>query len=325
MKYFGKIIWILFFSSLVFSAKSQNESPLQPFSNPMLINPAFAGFDNQTSLHVGNQFYNVDSAQAYNQLHFTYDTWSQKLNGGISIIFQQGIIGKRNISTTELGFSYAARPRKTENGALRFAVSTNFVLATKQLYVNSLDGIMIDAESSPNPPGPDLFQYLLLKPRLAVLYESRTTSWGLTAGFPLKVDFAGGEEDLNKVTPINLTLYISGNHEGYKKGLRTKPYAFIPEVIVFYQEDFSVIRLHPYMEHADNTLGIFLQSDITNNIHCLGGTAGIAFGNFRIDLNAGAGIPGISDQIGLMGELNLKIIVPRIDYSKINPWATERN
>lgn len=291
----------------------------------MLINPAFAGFENQTSLHVGNQFYHVDSAQAYNQLHFTYDTYSQKLNGGIGIIFQQGIIGKRNISTTELGFSYAAKRKKMGNGSLGFAVSTNFVLATKQFYVNSLDGIMIDSDSDPNPPGADLLQYLLLKPRLAVLYESRTTRWGITAGFPLKVDFAGSEEDLNEIVPVNITLYISGNHKGYKKGLRTKPYVFVPEIIVFYQEDFSMVRLHPYIEHADNTFGIFLQSDITNNIHCLGGTAGIAFKNFRIDLNAGAGIPGISSQIGLMGELNLKIIVPRIDYSKINPWATNSN
>lgn len=321
MKFIVKILLVLFLHFSAFFAKAQNESLLQPFSNSMLINPAFVGMNNETNLHVGNQYYRVDSANAYNLTSITYDTYSNKLNGGIGLIFQQGIIGHRNISTTELGFVYSGVPKKTQNGNFRFAVNTNFLLATKQLYVHMLDGIMLDRESPPNPPGSDLFQYLLLKPRLAVLWETRTARWGVTAGYPLKVDFGGSNEDLDNVVPANITLYISGNREGYKKGLRTKPFVFVPELIVFYQEDWTMVRFHAYMKNTDNTFGLFIQSDILNNIHCLGGTAGLSSGNIRIDFSAGAGIPGISDNVGLCGELTLQIKVPRVDYSKINPWA----
>ena len=321
MKCILKISLVLFLQFVVFTGKAQNESLLQPFSNPMLLNPAFIGLNNETNLHVGNQYYRVDSAKAYNLLYITYDTYSEKLNGGIGLIFQQGIIGHRNLSTTELGFAYSGVPKKTPNGNFRFAVNTNFLLATKQFYVHTLDGIMLDSESPPNPPGPDLFQYLLLKPRLAALWETRTARLGITAGYPLKVNFGGSNEDLDEVVPANITLYISGNREGYKKGLRTKPFVFVPELVVFYQKDWTMARLHAYIKHTDNTFGLFLQSDITNNIHCLGGTAGISRGNIRIDLSAGAGIPGISDSVGPCGEMTLQIKVPRVDYSKINPWA----
>ena len=320
-----KKIGLFVFSILCLAvANAQNESPLQPLSNPVLINPAFAGLDNLTKVYVGNQFYHVDSTESFNLLYVTYNTYSDKLKGGIGIFFQQGIIGSDNIGTSEIGFAYSGFPKKTENGNIRFGLNANFLLATKQWFVSTLDKIMIDPELEPNPPGRESLRYLMIKPRFSFLWDSHTVRWGLTAGIPLKLDLASDGEKQGDVFPANATLYIAKSREGYKKGLKTKPYVFIPELIVFYQEDFILSRFHAYIEHTSNTMGAFLQSDFTNNIHILGGTFGIAQDNFRIDLSAGAGIPGISDEIGISGELTLQLVVPRIDYSKINPWATKR-
>ena len=321
----GIKIW-LFIGFLITSGfiHAQNESPLLSFSNPIMINPAFAGFDNQTSFYVGNQYYYIDSAQAFNLLYFTYDTYSEKLNGGIGLLFRQGIIGNRNISTTEMGFAYSSIPRKTNNGNIRFAANMNFVLATKHWYVGALDGIMIDpGQTEPNAPGEEFLRYLLLKPHLSFLWDTRAVTWGITAGYPLRVNFNADSLDAQQKSPATFTLYISKNHEGYKKGLRSRPFVFVPELIVHYREDFIFSRIHAYIEHTNITFGTFLQSDFSNNIHVLGGTFGIAGGNFRIDLNGGAGVPGISDNTGFCGELSLKLLVPRVDYSKINPWATK--
>jgi hypothetical protein len=321
LKFTRKILPAVLLLITVVAVKAQNESLLLPFSNRILLNPAFSGINNQTGLSVGNQYYYVDSVNVNNLLYFTYDTYSDKLKGRIALIFQQGIIGNRNLSTTEFGFAYAGKHKKLQNGTLRFAVNTNFLLATKQLYVYSLDRIMVDQNGLVNPPGPDLFQYLLLKPRFALLWETRNMYWGLTAGGPLKVNFAGNPKDFEENFPANITLYISGNRQGHKKGLRTRPYVFVPELVVFYQEDYSLARFHGFIEHTNNTVGLFIQSDFTHNVHSLGGTLGLARGNIRINLSAGAGIPGLSDQIGMCGELSMRIIVPEVDYSKINPWA----
>ena len=100
-------------------AHAQNESQLNPFWNPVIANPGFAGFDNTTSLRTGNHFYQLNDSIAFNLFYATYDTYSDKLKGGIAFYFQQGLIGSRNISTTEFGFSYAGLPKKTKNGTIR--------------------------------------------------------------------------------------------------------------------------------------------------------------------------------------------------------------
>lgn len=302
---------------------AQNESPLVVFSNRLMINPAFAGIDNETSLHIGNQYYYVDSASSYNLLFFTYDTYSPKLKGGIGLYFQQGIIGKQNISTSELGVSYATIPRKTKNGTIRFAANTGFLVATKNWFVSTLDGLMVDPQGAVNPPGEEFLRYLLLKPRLSFLWDTRNVTWGLTAGYPLRVPINVNEEENPQASPSAITFYISRNREGFKKGLKTKPYVFIPELIVHYQEDFVLSRLNAFIEHTNNTYGAFLQNDFTNNIHCVGITFGLATGNLRINLSTGAGIPGLSDIVGVVGELTIRMIVPQTDYSKFNPWATQ--
>ena len=324
MKQVKKIGFVLFLGFCGLITNAQNESLLLPFSNPVLINPAFAGLDNLTKVYVGNQYYHVDSAQAFNLLYASYDTYSDKLNGGIGIFFQQGIIGSRNTSTSEIGFAYSGFSRKTENGRIRFGLNANLLLATKQWFVAALDKIMIDPLLEANPPGSESLRYLMFKPRFSFLWDTHALRWGLTAGIPLRIDLASDEEKPEDIFPLNATLYIAKNREGYKQGLKTKPYVFIPELIVFYQEDFILSRFHAYVEHTSNTIGAFVQSDFTNNIHTLGGTVGFARDNFRIDLSAGAGIPGISDEIGFTGELTLQLVVPRVDYSKINPWATKQ-
>ena len=68
-------------------AHAQNESQLSPFWNPVIANPGFAGFDNTTSLRTGNHFYQLNDSIAFNLFYATYDTYSDKLKGGIAFYF----------------------------------------------------------------------------------------------------------------------------------------------------------------------------------------------------------------------------------------------
>lgn len=306
-----------------FAATAQNESPQLPFSSPEQVNPAFAGIDNHTKVVTGNQYYRIDSTHSFNLLYFSYNTYSDELNGGLGIFFRQGIVGSRNISTTEIGFAYSSLPRKTANGNIRFGIGSNFLLATKQWFVGTLDRILIDPGGTTNNPGQESMRYLLLKPRFSFLLSRYEWRWGITAGVPLKIKFASesSEED---VFPLNATLYLAKIKEAHKNGLRSKPFVFTPELLVFYQQDYFIGRVHARVAHRRHSLGAFLQSDFTNNIHTLGGTAGLARNNFRLELSAGGGIPGISDKIGFCGELSLQLSVPRTDYFRINPWAPQK-
>ncbi|MFV0592499.1 MAG: type IX secretion system membrane protein PorP/SprF [Draconibacterium sp.] len=309
------------FSGLLLHA--QNESLVIPFWNRVITNPGFAGFDNTTSVHTGNHYYQLNDSLVYNLFYATYDTYSDKLKGGIAFYFQQGLIGSRNISTTEAGFSYAGFPKKTKNGTFRLSAGGNLLFATKQWWVHTLDRMLMDQEAQPNLPGREFMRYAIFKPRVGFLWDTEMLTLGATACVPLKMDMA--VDSLNSEgNPANFVIYLSKKSKGYKNGLRSKPFILIPEMIVSYNTDLFLGRFRVFARHTDYTIGAFLQSDFTNHIHTLGGTLGYASDYTRIDLSAGAGIPGISDEIGFCAEVALHITIPEIDYSRINPWGVKR-
>ena len=318
-----KIGWIFIVIFGAFAATAQNESPQLLFSDPVHINPAFAGTDQHATIVSGNQYYHIDSTQSYNLLYFSYNTYSDEMNGGLGIFFRQGNIGAQNTSISEIGFAYSSPARKTKNGNIRFGIGSNFLLANKQWFASTLDQIFIEQNTSTNASGGEFMRYILLKPRFSFLWNTRTFRWGLTAGIPIKMKLASTGNN-EAVFPLNGTLYLARIKEGYKNGLRSKPFVFSPELLVFYQQDYFIGRIRARIEHSNHSLGAFMQNDFTNNLHILGGTLGVTHDNFKIELNAGAGIPGISDEIGFCGEVSLQLSVPRIDYTQINPWAPQK-
>lgn len=316
----GGLLLLAFVSLL---CHAQNESLVNPVWNPVITNPGFAGFENTTSLRTGNHYYQLNDSAAYNLFYVTYDTYSDKLKGGIAFYFQQGLIGSRNISTTEVGFSYAGYPKKTKNGTIRLSTSGNLLFATKQWWVHTLDRMLIDPKSQPNLPGREFMRYIMFKPKVGFLWDTETITWGMTMSVPLKMETA--TDSLNSEgNPVSLVMYLSKKNKGFKNGLRSKPYILTPELIISYNADLFMSRMRVYAQHTSHTLGFFIQNDFTNNIHTLGGTIGYASNYTRIDLSAGAGIPGVSDEIGFCMELALHITIPEIDYSRINPWGIKR-
>ncbi len=285
-----------------------------------MFNPAFAGLDHESNFRIGDQFSRVDSAKAYNLFYATYDSYSDKLKGGIAICFQQGLIGSKNIGTTELGFTYAGIPRKTANGTIRFGFNTNILLATKQWAIYTLDRIMVNELNEPNLPGEELIRYFVLKPRVSFLWDMPALTWGISIGSSLKTDIAVPTVETKNHFPFNGSFYLSKNHEGYHNGLHSRPFVFNPELMLFYQDEYAMGRLNLYTEFTRRSLGVFIQSNFTDQVYSFGGIAGFAFNNLRINLSAGAGIPGLSGGFGFTGELSLILKIPQFDYSKINPW-----
>lgn len=323
MKTTFKIICIILLIGRFSDVAGQNESPLQPFFNRVILNPAYAGFDKESSFQTGNQFSGIDSASSYNLFYTTYDTYSDKLKGGIAFLFQQGLIGSKNISTTEIGFTYAGFSKKTKNGTIRFGFNTNILLATKQLYIYTLDRLMENDFNEPNPPGEEFLRYALVKPRVSFLWDFSNYSWGVTLGSMLKMNIAEQTDDTDDQLPFTGSFYFVKNSEGYRKGLHSSPFVVNPELMVYYQEDFILGRLNLYTEFTRFSLGTFLQGEFSDNIYSAGGIGGFASDNLRINLGAGASFSTISKKVGFTGELSLILKVPQHDYSKINPWEPQ--
>ncbi len=322
MNFRNKILLVLSLILCANLAKAQNDNPLQPFFDPLLINPAFAGQDKITSFHTGNQVVFADSANSYNLFYATYDTYSEKLKGGIAFYFKQGIIGSKNLSTTELGFAYSGRPRKTKNGTMHIGWNGNIVLASKQWSVFLIDQLMVASDDNPNLPGSELLRYAIFKPRVSLLWDNSEITWGLTLGSSLKIDMAASGGSENQI-PFNGSFYFSKNREGFRNGLHTLPFVINPEIMVHYSDNYLLGRLNLYTEFTNNSLGLFLQGDVLNEQYAMGGIAGFASENLRLNFAAGAAYSAPTQKIGFTGELSLILKVRPFDYTKINPWQPQ--
>jgi hypothetical protein len=324
LKFANKILFGGVILLQAFIAKAQNETYLQPFASLLISNSAFAGLNDNTNFNTGNQFYSINEEEAYNLFYATYDTYSDKLNGGIGLTFQSGIIGSRNISTTELGLSYAGFKIKTANGKIISSISVNTLLATKQWFSYILDETFSQTDYIPSPPGKKFTRYYLLKPGAAFLWDTKTATVGLSAKVSKMYSLSDEDEVPYKneeISPLSLTFYFNKKIKGNRNGLKASPYEAYPELIVFYNQDFISSRASYRIEHIHKSYGVFMQNDFTNSIHCLGGTLGYRNNNLKINLNMGIGIPEVSESMGTTCELSLHIIIPPVYYSKIKPWA----
>ncbi len=308
-----------------FSASAQNESYLQPFSNLLSINSSFAGFNGNTSFNTGNQYYWLNSDNAYNLFYAAYDTYSDKLKGGIGFTFQHGLIGAQNISTSEIGLSYARFRFKTREGQITASLHASALIATKHWAAYVIDKLLSDGDNMVSPPGQKFTRHYILKPGGSFLFDMRTVLFGMSATVPLynSLSEREGVQEANQF-PLSLSLYLAKKMGGNRNGLKSSPYQINPDLTVFYNEEYILSRFRIKVEQINKSYGLFIQNDFTNNIHCLGATVGYRYQNTKINLNAGAGIPGISDDIGAIIELSLNIVVPPVNYSKINPWAPKR-
>lgn len=318
------LCFILIFSGV--QSRAQTENYLIPFGNNAAINPSLAGLDNNNSYHTGNQYYFVNSEQTYNLFYASWDSYSDKLKGGVNLSFNQGLISERNISTSSFGFAYSGFPVSTNNGKILLSVGTSITVATKQWSVAFLDKVISDENDLSSLPGRSFLRYSIIKPQVGFLWTNSSLQFGLTTAIPYRIDIPNHAIDPQEYPiPVSLTIYISKKMEKRVRDLYSRPFRLSPELIVFFHEESVFSRLQLLSKHTDKTWGFFIQNDFTNNIHTLGGTIGYRHNFIRLNLTAGMGLPGISDNIAVMCELTLKIIVPPFNYSKNNPWAPGKN
>ncbi|MBT3385545.1 MAG: hypothetical protein HN778_00295 [Prolixibacteraceae bacterium] len=323
MKINLKIVLLLLLTFFSVKLIAQKENNLLPFSNKLLLNPSFAGLNNKTNLWTGIQLFAKSNQVVNNQFSLTYDAYSEKLKGGFAFYFQQGLLGEVNTNTSEFGFSYAGPAIKIGEGKLIPSIGTHFLYATKQWFVFSIDNLLNKKFEPPSPPGEGFGQYNIFKPQFGILYDSPVSQLGISATIHFKNNFADPENQQNNVA-TGFVFYYAKKTMGLRNELVSQPFQVYPEIIIFYQDDFFMNRASIKVEHIDRTYALFIQNNFTDNYHALGGTFGWRIDNFRINFSSGIGMPVISDEIAFFGEITLGLIIPRINYSEINPWIPQK-
>ncbi|MGC9352393.1 MAG: hypothetical protein ACP5D9_01065, partial [Mariniphaga sp.] len=255
-----------------------------------------------------------------NTWSLTYDTWLEKMEGGFSVQFYQGLTGKFNTATTGAGFSFSKSFNAGRNGQLIPSFGVNIHTATKQWFVHFIDRMIDKSIEYQSPPGEEFLRYSATQPLAGLLWNSSAAEIAV-AGFWSFYRKYGENEDLLEQAPLYLVFHATKKRKGNRRGLVSQPVKTNPEITVIYAEDLILSRVGIRMERTSHEFGIFAQNNYSDNIHGIGGTFGWKINNIRLNFSAGGNYSIPDNKAGFFGEASLGLVIPYIHINEINPWA----
>ncbi len=238
----------------------------------------------------------------------------------MAFYFYQGLAGKMNTNTTGAGFTFSKPIEIRKSGQIIPSFNINYRVATKQWFVNAIDGVLDKQLEPPSPPGEDFRRYNLVRPRAGLLWHSPFTELGFSAVYSNWENLVPDEE-LPEQAPFHLIFHFARKMKGKKKGLVSQPFKASPEVVILYAEDMFRSRAGFRMEQTEHLFGLFLENNYTDNIHGIGGILGWKFQHFKLNFAAGGAYSVPTQQPAFFGEVSLGLVVPYIHFDEKNPWA----
>ncbi len=319
----GRLFTLTVFLFTAGWAFGQPEQRLPPLSDKILLNPSYAGLNKSTSVWTGTSFFSEGQEALDNIFFLSYDTFSEKLNGGIAFRFFQNLNGQNNTSETGLGLSYSRTlPAKNEKRIIP-SLQINYGLASKQLLAHAIDGMLGKQYKPPSPPGKEFLRYYSLRPRVGLLMDSPVSQTGISAWWGIHQSLVAGDNQWKAWTP-GIILHYNRIIKGNNNGLISRPYRAKPGLMVLITESQLLTRVEMAISQTDHTYGLFIQNDFNQNIHGLGGTYGWKFNHLMIHFSAGTFYTPDFPRPAFLGEASLGLVIPWLHFNKKNPWEQPR-
>ncbi len=305
----------------VFDAIGQTDQGLIPFANKTLLNPSYAGFNKDESIWTSSQFTTLPHRDLLHVYTLTYDTWSERFQGGIGINFYNGVRGIRNTTLTGLGITFA-RPIKA--GAKHtFSPSLNLTLysATKQWFVWAIDELFAQKTAYYSNPGKDYFRYNLIRPTAGVLWSSTAMQGGISGSYALQSKLKDDAKNNDDEPLFHLLLHFSMDQWNRRRGLRSLPVKSGPDLLLMLSETKLVSKTGYRVEDIKHLYGLYLQNEYTTNTYGVTALYGWKFANFHVSVTAGTAISISGECFLYYGEASLGLKIPYNHYNKKRPWA----
>lgn len=320
LKYGFKIACFFFFFLACISVNGQIEKGLIPHFNKLLLNPSYAGQNRDTHIWNSLLFSSPQEKHLDNSFSLTYDTWSEKMQGGVALYFYQGLTGEVNTNTTGIGFSFSKPYESGKNSEIIPSVNLSTHAATKQWFVHVVDRMLDKETEPPSSPGEEFSRYTFFRPGFGLLLNSPYSEMGISGWYSFFQNPVN-EEETNQQDPFQLVFHFVQKMRGNRKGLISEPVKASPELTVLFSEYLILSRMGLRMERTNHMLGFFIQNNFNSNLHGIAGFAGLKFQNFRVSGLAGGTYSIPNNKPGFFGEISLGLIIPYVHINENFPWA----
>lgn len=300
-------------------AGAQTGQDLLPFTNRLLMNPAYAGWNKNTSVRTSLTLLPLSNNNINHTFTATYDRWSEKLKGGTAYYFYTDLEDKTNTNAAGAGFTYS-KPFKTGYGnmlipAVHFSIKSVF----RQWYFHAAEAITETTTEQPDVQAADFMQYTIPQPGLGILWHTNTLDLGLSALFSFHQP---ASEHINReMAPVQLIFHITGEKSGKQRGLTSLAYHARPEFTLLYTEDLLYTRAGVINERKDKLSGFFVQNNFSDQLHGMTAVIGWKLHPFRFIFALGGvySIPG--EKMSLTGEASLGLSLPWGNDDQHFPWS----
>lgn len=247
MKTLTRISCIFFFWLAVTSAAAQDVSFSQFYSNPLYLNPAFAGSVDapRLALQYRNQWQNFNNA--FTTYSAAFDMPVKKLQGGIGFLFLNDAQASQALNTFQLNIIYSSFIRLNEtfrlNGAVQAGYNQNSLDAGNLVFPDNVDpyfgnhGVSGELQYL-NQPNFSYFDF-----SAGVLVFSEKYFFGLAAHHLAepRQSFYSGAEDVGKLYR-KYSAHFGARLPVYFHGYQRKTFDISPQVVVQRQSNFSQVN-----------------------------------------------------------------------------------
>jgi type IX secretion system PorP/SprF family membrane protein len=305
MRKFLSIIVAIFISGVIFS---QDLEFTQFYSNPVYLNPAFAGSHGcpRFAMNYRNQWPNLSGN--YVSYAASYDQYFKNISGGIGVILVNDLQAKTiNTSTGSLIYSY--HMPLTRKWSLKFGAKATWV--QKSLDWSKLTfGDMIDPRKGFIYSTGDKVRggnFGFFDASAGLLLFSKNINFGVAANHltqPNESMIHGTNDKL----PMRLTAHASANIQLGKESKFSNMTMIMPAIIYSYQNGFTQLNIGTYVKHGALTVGTWfrnrdafiLTTGLTSNLFKIGYSYDITVSKLN------NGVSGGSHELSLGINLNCK-------------------
>lgn len=318
MKGLKRIVTVVFVFSVAFSSRAQDPTFTQFYSNPLYLNPAFAGSHGcpRFALNYRNEWPSLSGN--YVTYSASYDQYFKNISGGFGVLATHDQQGQGTINTSMLGLVYSYHLKVSRKFSMMFGARAawyqKFLDWDKLTFGDMIDprrGFIYSTGDVPRGGSRGFFDA-----SAGVVGYSKSFFFGFAAhhlNTPNESMIIG-----DSPLPMRFTGHMGADLQLGKKSKYSNGTSIMPNVIYQYQNGFQELSVGTYVKYGSFNVGVWYR-----NRDAFIMTIGVNTGKFKLGYSYDVtvsklnnGVSGGSHELSL--GLNLSCKTKPISFKTIS-------
>lgn len=320
-----KIIWACFFCTLFIRVGAQDVSFSQFYSNPLYLNPAFAGSVDapRVALQYRNQWHSFNNA--YTTFSAAIDFPVPKLQGGLGFYVLNDAQANNTLNALQFNAVYSTFVRIDEtfmlNGAIQAGYHQNSLKTDNLIFADNLEpnsgnhGVSAELQYLNDP------NYSFLDLSTGILLYSEKYFLGLAAHHLAepRQSFYSGQEDVARLNR-KYTMHLGARLPVYLYGQQRKEFDVSPQLIVQKQSVFSQLNYGIFATKFGFTAGAWFRQNFGWRYDAVIFLVGFVKKNWQLFYSYDLTVSGLRGDAGGTSEISLSFILKDIGEQRNLPF-----